>query len=85
MGGNFSDLLRLFKNEKKPGSFDAHLRQYFDATESCTDLLMYMMFKLVKQINPIGATKTFTKPNCNLCTEDRLTILKIYVTNVSRL
>ena len=35
-----------------------------------------MTFKVVKQINPIGAMKTFTKPNCNIYTEELLTILK---------
>ena len=35
-----------------------------------------MTFKIVKHLNPIGAMKTFTKPNCNLCIEERLTILK---------
>ena len=35
-----------------------------------------MQFKVLKQLNPIGAMKTFTKPNCNLCTKERLTILK---------
>ena len=32
---------------------------------------------VVNQLNPIGAMKTFTKPNCNLCMEERLTILKM--------
>ena len=35
-----------------------------------------MMFKVIKKINPIGATETFTKPNCNICMKERLTILK---------
>ena len=35
-----------------------------------------MTFKVVKQLHPIGAMKTFTKPNCNLCIEEPLTILK---------
>ena len=35
-----------------------------------------MTFKVVKQLNPIGAMKTFTKPHCNLCMEERLIILK---------
>ena len=35
-----------------------------------------MTVKVVKQLNPIGAMKTFTKPNCNLCMQKRLTILK---------
>ena len=35
-----------------------------------------MTFKVVKQLNPIGAMKTFTKPNCNLCMEEPLIILK---------
>ena len=34
------------------------------------------MFKVVKQLNLIGAMKTFTKPNCNLCMQEQLTILK---------
>ena len=35
-----------------------------------------MMFKVLKQRNPIGAMKTFTKPSSNLCMEERLKILK---------
>ena len=35
-----------------------------------------MTFKVVKQLNPIGAMKTFTKLNCNQFMEERLTILK---------
>ena len=35
-----------------------------------------MTFKVVIQINPIDAMKIFTKPNCNLCMEEHLTILK---------
>ena len=35
-----------------------------------------MSFKLVKHINPIGAIKSFTQLNFNLCMEKRLTILK---------
>ena len=35
-----------------------------------------MTFRVVKKLNLIGAMKTFTKPNCNLCMQERLTILK---------
>ena len=35
-----------------------------------------MAFKVAKQLNLIGAMKIITKPNCNLCMEERLTILK---------
>ena len=35
-----------------------------------------MALKVVKQINPIGKMQTFTKPNCNLRIQKRLTILK---------
>ena len=35
-----------------------------------------MTLKVVNQIKPIGAIKTFTKLNCNLCMEDYLIILK---------
>ena len=36
----------------------------------------YMMFKVLKQLKPIGTMEIFTKPNFNLCMEERLTILK---------
>ena len=39
-------------------------------------LRKYTTFKAVKQIKPIGATKKFTKPNCNPFMEECLTILK---------
>ena len=35
-----------------------------------------MTFKAVKQLNMIGAMKSSTKLNCNVCMEERLTILK---------
>ena len=35
-----------------------------------------MMFKEIKQLNPIGAMKTFTKPYFILCMGERLTIQK---------
>ena len=76
MNGHFSDLLRLLKNGQKSDSFAAHFEQHFNTTTSRTDLRKYMTFKVVKQLNTIGAMKTFAKPNCNLCMEERLTILK---------
>ena len=54
---------------KKLDSFAAHYEQHFKSTTSCTDLNIYMEFKEVKQINPIGLMKIFTKPDCNICTE----------------
>ena len=35
-----------------------------------------MMFKVVKQLHPIGAMNSFREPNFNLYMEERLTILK---------
>ena len=75
MDGHFSDLQCLLKNGQKPDSFSAHFVQHFSNTTSRTDLRKYMTFKVIKQLNPIGAMKTFTKPNCNLCMQERLTIL----------
>ena len=76
MDGHFSDLLRLLKNGQKSDSFAAHFEQHFNTTTSRTDLRKYMTFKVIKQLSPIGVMKTFTKPNCNLCMEELLTILK---------
>ena len=83
--GRFYYLLRLLKNGQKSDSFAVHFEQHFKYTASRTDLRKCMAFNLVNQLNPIGAMKTFTKPNCNLCMDERLTILKIYVTNASQL
>ena len=67
MGGHFSDIVRLRKNGQKSDSFAAHFEQNFNATMSHTDLLKCMTFKVVKQLNPVGAMKKFMKPNVNLC------------------
>ena len=76
MDGHFSDLLRLLNDGQKSDSFAAHFEQYFNTTTPRTDLHKYMTFKVVNQLNLIVSMKTFTKPNCNLCMEERLTILK---------
>ena len=62
---------------QKSDSFAAHFVQHFNNTTSCTELRKCMTFKVIKQLNPIGAMKTFTKPNCKLCMQDRLMILKM--------
>ena len=64
MDGHFSDLQRLLKNGQKPDSFAAHFVQHFNNTASCTDVPKCIAFKVIKQLNPIGTTKIFTKPNC---------------------
>ena len=59
----------------KSDLLSAHFKQHFKTTMSHIDILKYMTFKVVNQINKIGAMKTFTKPNCNLCMGERLTVL----------
>ena len=76
MDGHFSNLLHLLKNGQKSYSFADHFGQHFYTIMSRTDLRTYMTFKVVKQLNPIGTMQTFTKPKCNLCMQERLTILK---------
>ena len=77
MDGHLSDLQHLLKNGQKSESFAAHFVQHFNSTTSRTELRKCMTFKLLKQLNLIGAMKTFTKPNCNLCMQERLKILKM--------
>ena len=67
MDGHLSNLLRLPKNGHKPDLFAAHFEQHFNTNTSRTYLCKYMTFKVVKKLKPIGAMKTFTKPNWNLC------------------
>ena len=55
MDGHFSDILRLLKNVQKSESFAVHFEQHFNSTTSSTDLCEYMTFKVVKQLNLIGA------------------------------
>ena len=76
MDGHLSDLLRILKNGQKSDSFAAHFEKYFNTNTSRTDIRKYMTFKVVNKLKPIGTMKTFTKPNCNLCMEERLTTLK---------
>ena len=61
MDGHLSDLLRLLNNGQKSYSFAAHLGQQFNNIMSRTDILKYMTFRVLKQLNLIGAMKTFTK------------------------
>ena len=61
MDGQFSDLLRLIRNEKKPDLFSAHSKQPFNANTSHKDLRKYVTFKVVLHLNPVGTMKTFTK------------------------
>ena len=76
MDVHLSDLLRLLKNGQKSDSLSEHFEHQFNATTSRTDLCKYMTFNVVNQLYPIGAMEKFTKPNCNLCTEEHLTIQK---------
>ena len=76
MDGHFSNLQRLLKNGKKSDSFAAHFVQHFKTTTSLTDVPKYMTFKVVRHTDLIGAMKTFTKPNCNICMQERLTVIK---------
>ena len=62
MDGHFSDILRLLKNVQKSDSFAAHFEQHFNTTTSRTDLRNYMTFKVVNQLNHIGAMKNLQNP-----------------------
>ena len=61
MDGHFSNIQRLHKNGQKSDSFAAHFVQHFNSTTPHTDLRKCMTFKVIKQLNTIGAMKTFTK------------------------
>ena len=76
MDGHFYDVQHMIKNGRKSDSFSAHDEQHFKYTTPHTDLQKYMLLKLVKQFNKIGAMKSFMKYYCNLCIEKWLTILK---------
>ena len=76
MDGNFTDLQRLLKYGQKSDSFAAQFVQHFKNTTSRTDLRQCMTSKIIKRLNLIGAMKTFTKPNCIICMQEYLTILK---------
>ena len=76
MGSRFSNILRLLKYGQKSDSFADHFEQHFKSTMSRTNLRKCMIFKVLKQLKLIGTIKTFTKPNCNICMEEHLEILK---------
>ena len=77
MDGHFSYLRRLLKNGQKLDLFTSHFVQNFKSTTPRTELRKCMTFKVIKQLNPIGAMRTFMKPNCNLCMQECLMILKM--------
>ena len=63
MDGHFFDLLCFLQNRQKSDSFAAYFEQHFKSTPSRRDLRKCMTFKVIKQINSIGAMKIFAKPN----------------------
>ena len=66
----------LLKNWLKVFSFAAKYKQQYKFTTLFTDLFKWMKCMVVKQNYPIVSIKSFTKPNINLCIEERLTIKK---------
>ena len=82
---NFYYVQHILKNRQKPDLISAHYKQHFKYIMSCTELRNFTTLKLFRQINKIGSMKSFVKPNCNLCMEERLIILKIYVIKASHL
>ena len=83
MDGHFSDVQYLHKIGEFSNSFVAHYGQHFKSTTSCSDQCMCMTLRVVKNLIPIESMKVFTNPTCNLCMEERLTVLKSYVTNLT--
>ena len=69
MDDHFSAVQCLLKKRQKSDSFSAHFGQHFKSTMSHTDFRKCMTLKVLNQINPIGAMKSFAKPNCNICLE----------------
>ena len=63
MDGHLSDVQRLLKNGHTSDSFAAHFKQHLKSNTSCKDLHKCMQFKVANRINPIGAMKSFMKPN----------------------
>ena len=82
MDSLFSGVQRIIKNKQKSDSFSSHYKKHFKYTTYYTELVKRISFKEVKYINPIVSNKPFTKPNLNICIEERLTILYIYVIKI---
>ena len=76
MYGHFSYVHSILKNRQESDSFYDHYNQHFKSTMPCTDLRKCTRFKAAQQIKNIGAMKILPKPNCKLCMEESLTILK---------
>ena len=76
MDGHLFNLQCLLKNGQKSDSFAAQFKQHFNTTTARTYIPKYMTFKVVKQLNLIGAMKKIMRTNFNICMDGRLTILK---------
>ena len=68
---HFYDILCLVENVQKSDSFAFHVELNISTTTSCTDIRKDMTLKVVNKLNLIGTMKTFMKPNCNLCMQER--------------
>ena len=73
---HFSIVQNIIRNGRKPDLLASHYGQRLKYTMSCTDICKCMKFKVVNQINPIVAIKSFMKPHWIIFMDEHLNILK---------
>ena len=75
MNAHFNDVQKLVQDGKLSDTFACHFAQHFSQKPSPQQQRNIMKFEVLSSVNPIGAMKTFGKPECTLCMKERLTIL----------
>ena len=75
MNAHYNDVQQLVKNGTLSDSFASHFVQHFNQKPSHQELRNIMKFEILSSVKPIGAMKTFGKPECTLCMKERLSIL----------
>ena len=77
MGGQYTDVLRLFKNNQNSDTFTKHFASTITNKPNPTPkfLRTQMNFSILWQGNPVSVQKTFGTKNCILCMKERHHIL----------
>ena len=75
MEQHFQDIAQKVQHDKNSDDFGAHFATYFDQKPTPQQCRETMKFEVLAKVNLIGSMKTWGKPSCTLCMNERLEIV----------
>ena len=75
MEQHFQDIAQKVQHDKNSDTFAAHFATHFGQKPTPQQCRETMKFEVLAKVNPIGSLKTWGKPSCTLCMNERLEIV----------